>query len=65
MVRGGGTSIAAGAAPDRRAVLQWNDAAFYPAPDAATPEDLTGFFTEWLDQTDRPEPTKANGVPQR
>ena len=32
--------------------------------DAATPEDLTRFFAEWLDQTDRPEPTTENGVPR-
>lgn len=38
---------------------------FRRAADNATPEDLTGFFAEWLDQTDRPEPTKANGVPGR
>lgn len=38
---------------------------FRQEADDATPVDLTGFFTEWLDQTDRPEPTKANGVPQR
>ena len=30
--------------------------------DAATPEDLTGFFTAWLDGTTRPEATKDNGV---
>ena len=30
--------------------------------DDATPEDLTGFFAEWLDQTDRPEATRENGV---
>ncbi|MFT4217859.1 MAG: M1 family metallopeptidase [Micropruina sp.] len=35
---------------------------FRRAADEATPEDLTGFFAEWLDQTDRPEPTRANGV---
>ena len=38
---------------------------FRRAADDATPEDLTGFFAEWLDQTDRPEPTEANGVPKR
>ncbi|MFT3971449.1 MAG: M1 family aminopeptidase [Micropruina sp.] len=38
---------------------------FRRAADHATPEDLTGFFAEWLDQTDRPDPTKANGVPGR
>jgi aminopeptidase N len=38
---------------------------FRRAADDATPEDLTGFFAEWLDQADRPEATAANGVPQR
>ncbi|MFT4297329.1 MAG: M1 family metallopeptidase [Micropruina sp.] len=38
---------------------------FRRAADEATPEDLTGFFAEWLDQTDRPEPTAENGVPKR
>ena len=38
---------------------------FRKAADDATPEDLTGFFAEWLDQTDRPEATRANGVPKR
>lgn len=38
---------------------------FRRAADDATPEDLAGFFAEWLDQNDRPEPTAANGVPPR
>ena len=38
---------------------------FRRAADDATAEDLTDFFAEWLDQTDRPEPTAANGVPGR
>lgn len=37
---------------------------FRRAADDATPEDLTGFFAEWLDQTDRPEATTENGVPR-
>ncbi len=36
VLRGGVCVAVVGAAPDRRAVLQWNDAGFYPAPDAAT-----------------------------
>jgi hypothetical protein len=36
VLRGGVCVAVVGAASDRRAVLQWNDAAFYPAPDAAT-----------------------------
>lgn len=36
---------------------------FRRTADEATPEDLTGFFAEWLDQTDRPAPTLDNGVP--
>ena len=38
---------------------------FRRAADDATAEDLIDFFAEWLDQTDRPEPTAANGVPGR
>lgn len=37
---------------------------FRRSADEATPEDLTAFFAEWLDQTDRPEPTAENGVPR-
>ena len=37
---------------------------FRRAADDATPDDLTTFFAEWLDQTDRPEATEANGVPR-
>ena len=36
---------------------------FRQQADAATPDDLTGFFSAWLDGTTRPEPTKDNGVP--
>jgi aminopeptidase N len=35
---------------------------FREQADTATSEDLAGFFTEWLDQTDRPAATVANGV---
>ncbi|MCW3159257.1 M1 family metallopeptidase [Micropruina sonneratiae] len=37
---------------------------FRRVADDATPDDLTTFFAEWLDQTDRPEATEANGVPR-
>ncbi len=30
--------------------------------DDATPDDLTGFFREWLDESDRPAATTDNGV---
>ncbi len=30
--------------------------------DDATPENLSGFFAEWLDQPDRPDATRENGV---
>ncbi|MFO0653289.1 MAG: MopE-related protein [Polyangiales bacterium] len=36
VLRGGVCVATVGAAPDRRTVLQWNDAAFYPAADAST-----------------------------
>jgi hypothetical protein len=36
VLRGGVCVAFVGAAPNRRAVFQWNDAGFYPAPDAAT-----------------------------
>ena len=38
---------------------------FRTMADDATAEDLTGFFSEWLDQTDRPEATADNGVVAR
>ena len=36
---------------------------FRRAADDATTSDLTTFFAEWLDQTDRPAATVENGVP--
>jgi len=36
VLRAGVCVAVVGTAPDRRAVFQWNDAGFYPAPDAAT-----------------------------
>lgn len=38
---------------------------FRAMADDATPDSLTGFFTEWLDQTDRPAATAENGVTRR
>ena len=38
---------------------------FRTMADDATADDLTGFFSEWLDQTDRPEATAGNGVVAR
>ncbi len=36
VLRGGVCVATVGAAPDRRLVLEWSDAGFYPAPDGAT-----------------------------
>ena len=36
VLRGGICVATVGSAPDRRLVLEWNDAGFYPAPDSAT-----------------------------
>ncbi len=38
---------------------------FRQMADDATPEDLAGFFSEWLDQLDRPDATADNGVVPR